>query len=158
VDRLRGGLVQLEPYHTGIVVEDVASAIPIWEAATGVPWGSMYAGPLVVRTPADDKTVTHEIALAYSSDLRIELCQLVPGSCWNVNGGTGVHHTGCWSEDLESDATRLEAQGWPVVAHGVDDAGAISVFSYHQVPGIGLLELVSNASREMLETMARGGA
>ncbi|MEX0665145.1 MAG: VOC family protein [Acidimicrobiia bacterium] len=147
----------LEPYHTGIVVDDVAAAIPLWEAATGMRWGTMYAGPMAVRTPADDRTVAHEIALAYSSDMRIELVQLVPGSCWNVNGGTGVHHTGCWSEDLEADAARLEAQGWPIVAHGVDDGGTMATFSYHQVPGIGLLELVSTANREMLEMMARGG-
>ena len=70
--------------------------------------------------------------------MRIELVQLVPGSCWNVNAGTGVHHTGCWSEDLESDAAGLEAQGWPIVAHGVDDGSTMATFSYHQVPGIGL--------------------
>ena len=34
----------IEPYHTGIIVEDLATAIPIWEAATGVPWGSVFAG------------------------------------------------------------------------------------------------------------------
>ena len=67
-----------------------------------------------------------------------------------------MHHTGCWSEDLESDAARLESQGWPIVAHGVDDDGAMAIFSYHQVPGVGLLELVSSAQREMLESMVRG--
>ena len=144
----------IEPYHTGIIVEDVAQAIPIWEAATGVPWGSVFAGPLTVRTPANGDAVTHQIELAYSSDLRLELVKLLPGTCWTVNGGTGVHHTGCWSADLESDAARLASQGWPIVAHGVDDDSAMAVFSYHQVPGVGLLELVSSAMREMLETMA----
>jgi hypothetical protein len=147
--------MKLEPYHTGIVVADVATAIPIWEAATGVPWGSMYAGPLVVRTPASGQIVTHQIEMAYSRDMRLELVKLVPGTCWNVNGGTGVHHTGCWSEDLESDAARLESQGWPIVAHGIEDDGTMATFSYHQVPGVGLLELVSTATREMLEMMAR---
>ncbi len=145
----------IEPYHTGIIVDDVATAIPIWEAATGVPWGSTSAGPLTVRTPASGDTVTHQVELAYSSDLRLELVKLLPGTCWTVNGGTGVHHTGSWSEDLESDAARLEAQGWPIVAHGVDDDGAMAIFSYHQVPGIGLLELVSSTQREMLEMIAR---
>ena len=116
----------------------------------------MYAGPLTVRTPATDDTVTHPVELAYSSDLRLELVKLLPGTCWTVNGGTGVHHTGAWSADLEADAARLEAQGWPIVAHGVDDDGAMAIFSYHQVPGVGLLELVSSTQREMLEMMVRG--
>jgi hypothetical protein len=146
----------LEPYHTGIIVDDVATAIPIWEAAIGVTWGSAYAGPLTVCTPASGDTVTHQVELAYSSDLRLELVKLLPGTCWAVNGGTGVHHTGCWSEDLVADAARLESQGWPIVAHGVDDQGAMAIFSYHQVPGVGLLELVSSATREMLEMMAHG--
>jgi len=145
----------IEPYHTGIIVDDVAAAIPVWEAATGVQWGSVYAGPLTARTPASG-TVTHHVELAYSSDLRLELVKLLPGTCWTVNGGTGVHHTGGWSADLEADAARLESQGWPIVAHGVDDHGGMAMFSYHQVPGVGLLELVSSATREMLEKMARG--
>jgi len=144
----------IEPYHTGIIVDDLATAIPMWEAATGMPWGSVYAGPLTVRTPAGG-TVTHDVELAYSRDLRLELVKLRPGTCWTVNGGTGVHHTGCWSADLEADAARLESQGWPIVAHGVDDGGAMATFSYHQVPGVGLLELVSSAMRETLEMMAR---
>ena len=69
----------LEPYHTGIVVEDVATAIPIWEAATGVPWGSVYAGPLVVRTPASGEIVTHQIEMAYSRDMRLELVKAHTG-------------------------------------------------------------------------------
>ena len=144
----------IEPYHTGIVVDDVATAIPVWEAATGVKWGSVYGGPLTVCTPASGP-VTHQVELAYSSDLRLELVKLLPGTCWTVNGGIGVHHTGCWSDDLEADAARLESQGWPIVTHGVDDDGAMAMFSYHQVPGVGLLELVSSATREMLETLAR---
>jgi len=28
----------IEPYHTGIIVDDLATAIPMWEAATGMPW------------------------------------------------------------------------------------------------------------------------
>ena len=115
----------IEPYHTGIIVEDVATAIPIWEAATGVPWGSVFAGPLTVRAPANGATVTHQTELAYSA-----------------------------GRPTSRPTRRLASQGWPIVAHGVDDDGAMAVFSYHQVPGVGLLELVSRAMREMRETMA----
>ena len=149
--------MKLEPYHTGIVVDDVAAAIPAWEAATGVPWGPMYVGPLAVRTPTDDRTVELELTMAYSTDLRLELVRRQAGTCWDVAGGGGVHHTGCWSKALEADATNLESQGWPIVAHGVGEHGEFAVFSYHQVPGIGLLELVSTDARELLEAMVRGG-
>jgi len=148
--------MKLTPYHTGIVVSDIERAIPKWEAATGVQWGGVYEGPLMVHTPADHRTVTHEIKMAYSTDLRIELVQLLSGTCWNVEGGAGVHHAGCWSGDLTADAARLEAQGWPMVAHGVDDDGTLAAFSYHQVPGIGLLELVSSETRAVLEAIVRG--
>ena len=83
--------------------------------------------------------------------LRLELVKLLPGTCWTVNGGTGVHHTGGWSADLEADAARLESQGWPIVAHGVDDHGAMAMFSYHQVPVSGCW----NSSAAPRETCSR---
>jgi hypothetical protein len=146
----------LQPYHTGIIVEDLTAAIPAWEAATGRQWGAPYRGPVTVRTPDDDRTTTVEIAMAYSLDLGLELVQRIPGTCWDVAGGTGVHHTGCWADDLVADSERLEADGWPVVAHAVGEDGRPAMFTYHQVPGIGLLELVDPATREMLEAMVRG--
>ncbi len=149
--------MHLEPYHTGILVDDVAAAIPAWEAATGVPWGPTYTGPLLVRTPADDRTDVLELSMAYSTDLRLELVRHQVGTCWDLAGAAGIHHTGCWSNQLEADAATLEAQGWPIVAHGVGEAGEFAVFSYHQVPGLGLLELVSSDTREMLEALVRGG-
>ena len=147
----------LEPYHTGIVVEDLTAAIPAWEAATGRQWGVPFRGPVLVRTPSDDRTTTVEIAMAYSLDLGLELVQRIPGTCWEIaGGGSGVHHTGCWADDLVADSARLDAEGWPMVAHAVGDDGRPAMFTYHQVPGIGLLELVDPSTREFLEAMVRG--
>jgi Glyoxalase/Bleomycin resistance protein/Dioxygenase superfamily len=148
--------MKLEPYHTGIVVEDIATAVPAWQEATGMPWGAVYDGPLAVRTAATDTIEVVEMKLAYSSDLRIELVERRPGTCWTVEGGDGVHHTGCWSENLEAEAKELEGLGWPIVAHGIGEHGGFAVFSYHQVPGVGLLELVSVDARAMVEAMANG--
>ena len=147
----------LEPYHTGIIVEDVDAAIPLWEKATGTQWGVPYRGPFDVHTPADGRTTTLDLAMAYSRDLRLELVQRIPGTCWEIVGGSsGIHHTGCWADDLRADAARLEADGWPIVAHGVGPDGGIAMFSYHQVPGIGYLELVDRATREFLVAMVLG--
>jgi hypothetical protein len=147
----------LVPYHTGIVVEELDASIEQWEQATGVPWGAAYVGPLQVRTVATDVVSVVQMRLAYSSDLCIELVERRPGTCWEMpDGGVGVHHTGCWSEALEADATRLVGLGWPMVAHGVGEQGEFAVFSYHQVPGQGLFELVAAEARPMLEAMARG--
>ena len=34
----------LEPYHTGILVDDLDAAVPVWQEVTGVPWGPIYEG------------------------------------------------------------------------------------------------------------------
>ena len=111
-----------------------------------------------MRVPADDRTITYQIKMAYSTDLRIELVERVPGSCWDLHGRCGVHHSGCWSADLAADSERLVALGFPIVAHGVDEAGGVAVFSYHQVPGSGLFELVGTESRAQLAAIVRGDA
>jgi hypothetical protein len=142
--------MNLVPYHTGIIVDDVGEAVPRWAAMTGVPWGGVFRGPVRVRTVADNETTTHQVTSAYSLDLRLELVQLVPGSCWTVDGKPGIHHVGCWSEDIAADAARLQEEGWPVVAHGVADDGALAGFSYHQTPDGVLLELVTVQARALL--------
>jgi hypothetical protein len=147
----------LEAYHTGIVVADLDDAIPTWEKVTGTRWGLPFRGPVPVRLAEEDRTVTLDIAMAYSRDLRLELVQRIPGTPWELAGGSGVHHTGCWADDLEADSARLAADGWPLVAHGVTPEGGMAMFSFHRVPGgAGLLELVDRGTREMLEAMVRG--
>jgi hypothetical protein len=148
----------LEAYHTGIVVPDLDEAIPAWEKVTGTSWGLPYRGPLPVRLAEEDRTVTVDIAMAYSRDLSLELVQRIPGTPWELaGGGTGVHHTGCWADDLEADSARLAADGWPLVAHGTTPEGGMVMFTYHRIPGSStLLELVDRSTREMLEAMVRG--
>ncbi len=148
--------VPVKPYHTGVVVEDVAAAIPTWEAATGMPWGPHLKMPLSVRLVGEDRVIEVAMSMAYSSDLTIELCGHLPGTPWTIDGNPGVHHLGSWSEDLVGDSARLEALGWALVMHGIDDTSGISTFAYHQAPGIGYFELVDAVSRPFMEAMARG--
>ena len=148
----------LEAYHTGIVVADLDDAIPAWEKVTGTTWGLPFRGPLEVRLAEEGRNITVDITMAYSRDLSLELVQRIPGTPWELaGGGTGVHHSGCWADDLEADAARIAADGWPLVAHGVMPDGGMAMFSYHRVPGSStLLELVDRNTREMLQAMVRG--
>ena len=147
----------LQPYHTGIVVDDVAAAIPVWEAATGLTWGPQVEMPLPVWLAAAGEVTTLTISMAYSSDLTVELCGHLPGTPWSLDGRTGVHHGGCWSSDLAADAARLVDQGWALLAHGVGEGGAMAMFAYFQAPGLGCFELVDAAARPGLEALVAGG-
>jgi hypothetical protein len=139
----------IEPFHTGILVASIEPAIAAWSGATGIPWGALVEAPLPTRYRSGD-VVEHQIRLAYSSDMHLELVERIPGSIWDLDGRDGVHHTGAWTWDLIGDAAAIEAKGWPVVASGVGEGGEMVSFSYHEIPGQGLFEIVDIAQRELM--------
>jgi hypothetical protein len=137
-------------YHTGIVVDDLASAQEEFGRLLGVTW---LEGGGEVRIHSHDGVRMAKTAYAISSEgpHHVELVQSVPGTLYTVSGTGRAHHLGYWAEDVRATSAALSRCGLPEVASisfGDDDGAPLC--AYHQAGEAFYIELVSTAMRRVL--------
>jgi hypothetical protein len=132
-----------------VVVDDLDAALTNFSQLFGYRWSDAFEGQVPVRLPSGDLDVP--LRFVYSRTVpRIEVIQAIPGTVWVPSAGSGIHHLGYWSDDVEGDAARLERTGYVMEALGrVPDGTA--PWSYHRAPGGFRVELVDRALQPMLE-------
>lgn len=130
-----------DQFHVGIVVDDLDAALSELTDLFGYAWCPQLAVETPVRLPTAD--IMLDLRFTYSATTpRVEVIRSVPGTPWVPATGSGLHHVGYWSDDLEGDAARLVARGYAEEAKGVRDDGA-AVWSYHRSAHGPRIELVS---------------
>ncbi|MDT5025080.1 MAG: hypothetical protein QOE61_1506 [Micromonosporaceae bacterium] len=134
-------------YHVGIVVADIEQAQKEVGAALGLTWGTPMTIPVPVQYGGE--VTLREFTFVYSVE-GPPLVELVAAGSppWTVS--EGVHHVGYWSADLAADIQSLQGNGYTLVAHGVNEAGALFGFVYLRSPSGLLVELVDVAVQAML--------
>jgi hypothetical protein len=135
-------------FHAGFVVRDLDAAMSVLGAALAVNWAKPLAAPAMkLRTPAGDIEIPG-MRLTYSAQpAHVELIEAVPGTLWEAETGMRGHHVGMWTDDLAGEVARLEALGLPLHTHGLDGAGRLSTFAYHETNFGMYLELVDTAAK-----------
>lgn len=133
-------------FHAGFVVRELDAAMRVLGEALGVDWAKPLETPAMkLRTPAGDIEIPG-MRLTYSAQpAHIELIEEVPGTLWEAEAGMRGHHIGMWTDDLAGEVRRLEALGLPLHTHGLDHAGELSTFAYHETTFGMYLELVDTA-------------
>ncbi len=64
--------------------------------------------------------------------------------------GSGIHHAGYWSDDVDADSRKLERRGFATEAIGTPaDGGAL--WAYHRGPTGPRIELMSRQLQPLLE-------
>lgn len=152
-----GGHELGDPYHFGMVVEDIEQGLAQVGAALGLSWTELTEREMTLRTA--EGTIRPRLRFAYSTTgtPHIELLEAVTGTPWEAGGPGGWHHAGYWSEDLAADSARLAEQGAPrVVTYDSDREGPVG-FAYHRLPTGQLVELVDASRREGFEAWFAGG-
>ena len=133
----------IERFHMGIVVDDLDVALAELTELFGLEWGAEVALPVPVRFPDGEREV--DIRFRYScSEPRLEVIQAVPGTIWTPVEPSGLHHIGCWSDDIAADTARLQAKGYEVEAEGLDDSGAVA-WAYFSGPARPRIELIDRS-------------
>jgi hypothetical protein len=88
-------------YHTGVVVDDLASAQERIDAQLGVTW--LEGGALVrILSDSGERIEKTASALSVEGPLHVELVQSVPGTLFSATGGNHPHHIGYWVDDAAS--------------------------------------------------------
>lgn len=122
-------------FHTGVIVEDLQTAITAYETAFGLH----FAPPKTAATPMRCPTgvLEREARFSYSVEgpHHIELLQQVqPAPYLELTGGPQIHHLGYYTLDLVADTARLESQGWVAELSGVAPDGGLARAAYLRNP------------------------
>jgi hypothetical protein len=135
-------------YHVGIVVADLPAAQRALTEQLGVTWGPvLHLDDLELRDGAGRDIVVPN-TICYSVEApALELIAAVPGSVWETNPHSNLHHIGFWSDDLPGASAGLAASGCPLQVCGRAAGLAPASFAYHGHP-LGIrLEVVDAALR-----------
>ncbi len=135
-------------FHAGFVVRDLDGAMSLLGEALGVNWAKPLETPAMkLRTGSGDIEIPG-MRLTYSvQPAHVELIEEVAGTLWEAETGMRGHHVGMWTDDLAGEVARLEALGLPLHTHGLNDAGELATFAYHETPFGMYLELVDTAAK-----------
>ncbi len=138
-------------FHTGVVVEDLDTALAELSELFGYEWCDEINVEQPVQTPAGDTTV--EFRFRYSrSTPRLEVIEQRPGTLWVPVSGSGIHHLGYWSDDVDFDSAALQGSGYAFEAAGAGPDGG-RAWSYYRSPDGPRIELVSRSLEPMLAMM-----
>jgi len=136
-------------FHTGFVVDDLASAKDEVGEALGVTWRE---GGASVRMLTDDGAFTVRTAYALSCEgpHHVELVQSIEGTLWTTTAAGHAHHLGYWVDDVATASAALVGLGlgWVASIAMTDDAPPIC--AYHLTRAGLCVEIVALAMRPVL--------
>lgn len=137
-------------FHTGIVVDDLATAAAEMGEQLGVTW--YEGGGEVLLVTADGAALTKTAyVLSREGPHHLELVQSVRGTLYTPAPEPRAHHLGYWVDDVADASAALEAQGLPLdtsMCFGRADAPPIC--AYHRAGDGFFVELVSRKMRKVL--------
>ena len=144
-------------YHVGIVVPDVEVAQAHLTDLLGIKWGPVVeTEALDVRAFDEGGGDGHDLVvpnkLSYSTEPPyIELVQEIPGTVWECNEHSNLHHIGVWTDALPADSAHYSELRCPLQLCGRDADGALVQFAYHRDPLGVRIELVDLAMKPIME-------
>ena len=129
-------------YHTGIVVDDLDATLKWFTVVASYRWTDVVEVDQTVYTPKREATVP--MRMAYSSDdPRVEILQTIHNTVWTP-ADSGVHHLGYWSDDVDADVAKLEANGMVLEVKSLLPEGS-TLWAYCKGATGPRIELVSRA-------------
>jgi hypothetical protein len=141
-------------YHVGIVVPDIEVAQERIGELLGITWGPVLHVDAFDVRDGDGSDLVVPNTLCYSTEApHVELVQEVPGTVWECNEHSNLHHIGVWSDALPSDSAAYGELRCPLQLCGHDGDTAPTQFAYHRDPLGVRIELVDVAMKPMMEEL-----
>jgi catechol 2,3-dioxygenase-like lactoylglutathione lyase family enzyme len=144
-------------YHVGIVVRDIESAKAHFTDLLGITWGPvLHVDEYDVRAFDLESGAGTDLVfpntLCYSTEApHLELVEEVPGSVWECNEHSNLHHIGVWTDALPADSAHYRELRCPLQLCGHDGETAPIQFAYHRDPLGVRIELVDAAMKPIME-------
>ena len=120
-------------YHVGIVVPEVEAARTHLTELLGIRWGPVQERGSIETFYGADGEILNPLRLCYSIDApHIELIQHTPGSMWECNEHSNLHHVGFWSDTIPEDSRAMEQVGCPLGVCFRDEQNRPAFFAHHR--------------------------
>ena len=147
---------EVDLFHTGYVVSDIAASMRTLTDAIGYEWASVADVTRSVNT--DQGLLPRRSLVSYTSNTpehHIELMQLIDGSAWErMPRGSDLPHIGYWSGDFDEDVHRLQRAGFRL--YMLDSESSTS---YHHNAAFGYyVEFVNVRDRPLIQAWIEGSA
>ncbi len=132
----------------GIVVKDINRAVQLYES---MGFGPFHELPRTIKVTerflhGKPTQLKVEIRIAQAGPMEIELIQPVEGnSIWQEfldSKGEGFNHMRCMVDDLDTEAARMEEQGFPMVYRSKFASGGGAAYFEASKLGMPYLEMV----------------
>ena len=132
-------------FHHGIVVPDLGAARAELTESLGLEW--MPDVRIQLQVSLHGQVVERWVDVSYSIG-GLPYVELIKASQppWGPDA-IGLHHIGCWSDDIAADRGRMERAGGVTEAWRVDAAGELFGFVYVRLPSGVRIELVDSARK-----------
>jgi Glyoxalase/Bleomycin resistance protein/Dioxygenase superfamily len=138
-----------DQFHVGIVVDDFDLTLNGLSELFGYEWGEEIRASVPVQLQTGELTI--DLGFVYSLTLpRLEIIRSIPGTLWTESPGSGLHHLGYWSDDVEADSARMAKQGLVREAAGCDLEGN-PYWAYHRRGNGPRIEIVSRAIEPLFQ-------
>jgi catechol 2,3-dioxygenase-like lactoylglutathione lyase family enzyme len=139
-------------FHVGIVVPDVLAARAHLTELLGVAWGPVMHLDEVEYRDADGNDLVLPTTISYTTgEPALEVIQERPGTVWERNEHSNLHHLGVWTDDLVGDSGTFGAGACPLQLAGRAGDDAPISFAYHRDEALGVrFELVDATWRDAM--------
>ena len=139
-------------YHVGIVVPDIEAAQARFSELLGITWGPIVHTDDYEVRDGDGNELIVPNTLCYSVEPpHLELVLEVPGSVWECNEHSNLHHIGVWTDTLPAETERYSELRCPLQLCGRAADGSLQQFAYHRDPLGVRIELVDATMKPMME-------
>jgi hypothetical protein len=139
-------------YHVGIVVPDLEAGRARFGELLSLTWGPVnVVDPFVVRD-GEGNDLEHVLRMCYSTrEPYVELIEAIPGSIWELNEHSNLHHIGVWADSIPVDSDALHNMGCPLQLAGREGDTSPVHFAYHADEHRVRIELVDIAAKATMD-------
>jgi hypothetical protein len=131
-----------ELVHIGIAVGDLDEAMASVGAELGVSWATPQLRRLSALWCGRPFQAAVTVTWSRQGPPHVELVHGGPGTPWETDQATVLHHMAYWSDDLAVDVDRLRGLGSELELTGAAAPGGPSSFAYLKRPGGLRIELM----------------
>lgn len=134
------------PFHTGIVVDDLVTAMAAYSEAFGLEWATPLHSTHRLRTERGLQPRETWAAYSLQGPHHLELLEHTDSTVYeSLPGGPRINHMGYWTDDLPAEIARLEGAGMRCRLHGESPGGWLTRMAYLEDGNGGLyVELVDS--------------